>query len=184
MSISSNGYVCLGKNSNCSAISRPSPHDILVGLNYDLNTERKGSGQIYYQQLSSNGEDFKSAKEYVNRLNPMTLTLPTNVFMITYDDVLPYDTSSLSLTKFQLFLLTETIKSYIIFKFISCPAGISANSLSGLNHKKNEGNLQEIIINDGQQCTSTNVNQTGIWVSEVTNSLFGIYDFSLNTQAS
>jgi hypothetical protein len=81
VSISTNGYVFLGENSNM-------PYDILVGLNYDLDTSRPGSGQIYYKSLTSNSFDFKSFKTYLNLFDPYFE--PTNIFMITYDNVLPY----------------------------------------------------------------------------------------------
>ena len=49
VSISPNGYVCLGDNSECYSFKRPSPYDILIGLNCDLDPTREGSGQIYYK---------------------------------------------------------------------------------------------------------------------------------------
>jgi hypothetical protein len=162
VSISSNGYVCMGDNSLCGQTSRPAPHEILVGLNYDLDTRRSGSGQIYFKDTSPDSSDFKSAKDYVNLLNSMFL--PTNVFVIAYDNVLPYNTASSSRTNFTIFLLSDNVNSYAIFKYVSCPTDLSVNSLSGLNHKNELGNLQEISINKGQECTSSNVNQTGLWV--------------------
>ncbi len=78
VSISSNGYVCMGINPACGNQMRPSPHDILVGLNYDLDTTRNGSGQIYYKNLN----DSTLASLYVNLLDPSFV--PKNIFMITY----------------------------------------------------------------------------------------------------
>ena len=41
VSISSNGYVCLGENTLCGSATRPtSYYDILVGLNYDFDTKK------------------------------------------------------------------------------------------------------------------------------------------------
>jgi hypothetical protein len=170
VSISSNGYVCMGDNSLCGQTSRPSPHDILVGLNYDLDTRQPGSGQIYYQDVSSDSIDFLLAKGYVNLLN--STFLPTNVFMITYDNVLPYNTTSSSKTNFIIFLLSDNLNSYVIFKYISCPNDLSVLAKSGLDYE-NEGKLKEIIIKDSQQCISSNVLKAGIWVSEVTDSSLG-----------
>ena len=95
VSISSNGYVCLGDNSECGSRT---PHDILIGLNCDLNSEREGSGQIYYKHLESNSLDFASGKIYLNLFNPDFE--PQQIFMITYDNVLPFRPTSTSMTSF------------------------------------------------------------------------------------
>jgi hypothetical protein len=39
---------------------------------------------------------------------------------------------------------------------------------SGLNYKRMDGSLQEVIIPNGQQCSGSNVGQVGVWVSDVT----------------
>ncbi len=166
VSISSNGYVCLGDNSKCSIPIRPSPFDILVGLNYDLDPRREGSGQIYYNNLDSNSLDFASAKIYSNLFNPDFE--PEQIFMIKYDNVLAYSSESTFVTSFQIYLSTDSVKSFIIFKFKSCPTDLIYHSLSGLNYKRINGSLQEVIIEDGQQCSGSNVGQAGVWVSDVT----------------
>ena len=168
MSISSNGYVCLGdNNSKCDWSIRPSPHDILVGLNIDLNPRRKGSGQIYYKRLDSNSLDFASAKIYLNLFNPDFE--PQQMFMITYDNVLPYyKYASTSVTSFQIYLSTDFVKSFVTFKFKSCPKDLEYYVSSGLNYKRIDGRFQEVIIADGQQCSGSNVGQVGVWVSDVT----------------
>ena len=56
VSISKNGYVCLGNNTACDSPKRPSPYNIIVGLNYDLDPLRDVSGQIYYKKLSSDSD--------------------------------------------------------------------------------------------------------------------------------
>ena len=61
VSINPNGYVCLGENSKCGWPTGPSPYDILIGLNFDLDPTREGSGQIYYTKLDSNSFDFESS---------------------------------------------------------------------------------------------------------------------------
>jgi len=119
VSISINGYVCLGSNSGCRSVTRPTPHDILVGLNYDLNTGKSGSGQIYYQSLNSSSSYFTQAQGYVNRLDSSFRA--RNVFMVTYDRVLPHDSSCSNQTSFQVFLLTDGIKNYVAFKYELCP---------------------------------------------------------------
>ena len=87
--------------------------------------------------------------------------------MITYDNVLPFDRSSNSRVSFQIYLLTDSIKSYVIFKYTSCPNDLTLEASSGLN-SNNNGNLTEILIPQDQECSSSNVKQKGFWVSEVT----------------
>jgi hypothetical protein len=158
--------VCFGKNVNCSKWIRPTPFDILVGLNYDLNPTRNASGQIYFKHLNTN------SKAYTNLLNPSFE--PTNVFMITYDNVLPWSATSTSTASFQIFLLANSAlkTTYVTFKFTSCLRGLSLRASSGLNYKTNN-NLQEVIITDGQHCTSSNVGETGVWVTQVNNFSLG-----------
>jgi hypothetical protein len=166
VSISSNGYVCLGNNSECDSYKRPSGHDILIGLNIDLDPRREGSGQIYYKHLDSNSLDFSSVKIYLNLFNPEFE--PEQIFMITYDNVLPYSSASASVASFQIYLSTDFVKSFVTFKFKSCPKDLTYFASSGLNYKRIDGKLQEVIIANGQQCSGSNVGQTGVWVSDVT----------------
>jgi hypothetical protein len=166
VSISLNGYVCLGRLDECESYIRPSPRDILIGLNCILKTTREGSGQIYYKRLYSNSFDFTSAKIYLNLFNPEFE--PQQIFMITFDNVLPDDHRSTSVTSFQIYISTDSVKSFVTFKFKSCPTDLDYYSSSGLNYKRIDGNLQEVIIANGQQCIGSNVGQTGVWVSEVT----------------
>jgi hypothetical protein len=167
VSISSNGYVCLGNNSECYSPTRPSPHDILIGLNIDLDPTREGSGQIYYKRLDSNSFDFTSVKIYLNLFNPEFE--PEQIFMITYDNVLPYLSSvSTSVTSFQIYLSTDSIQSFATFKFKSCPTDLEYHSSSGLNYKRIDGTLKEVKIEDGQQCIGSNVGQAGVWMNDVT----------------
>ncbi len=170
LSISPNGFVCLGINDECDQDIRPAPFDVLVILNYDLDTARSGSGQIYYKTLSLDSNEFRSTKIYTNLLDPSFV--PTNTFVITYDEVLPNDKSLNSRASFEVFLSTDSIKSYVLYKYKACPSDLALKASSGLTHN-NTGNLKEVIIDHGQQCTSSNVGQTGVWVIEVTNSASG-----------
>ena len=86
--------------------------------------------------------------------------------MITYDNVLPYG-SSKSRVSFQLFLTRDAKKSYAIFKYTSCPNDLNILASSGLNFNS-EGKLEELEIYKGQECLSSNVNQNGVWASDVT----------------
>ncbi len=162
MSISSKGYVCLGKSSDCYGTN----FHILIGLCVNLNTTREGSGQIYYKNLDSSSLDFKSAKIYLNLLNPDFE--PQQIFMITYDNVLPHLSDSTSITSFQIYLSTDLAKSFVTFKFKSCPTDLEYCSSSGLVYEQKDGSLKGIKIYNGQQCIESNVGQTGVWVSEVT----------------
>jgi hypothetical protein len=163
VSISTNGYVCLGNNNyECGISKRPFGHDILIGLNCDLDPEREGSGQIYYKNLDSNSIYFKS-------FNLFNLDFePQQIFMITYDNVLPSYIYSTSIASFQIYLSTDSVKSFVVFKFKSCPKDLIYYASSGLNYKGIDGNLKEVIIPNDQQCIGSNVGQAGVWVSDVT----------------
>jgi hypothetical protein len=160
VSITLNGYVCLGSVLPCD--------DILVGLNFDLSSKREGSGQIYYKKLDSNSVDFASTKIYVNLFNPDFD--PQQILMITYDNVFPYYFLSTSLTSFQIYLSTDFVKSFVTFKFKSCPKDLDFYYWPGLYYIRIDNNLQEVIITNGQQCKGSNVGQTGVWVSDATSS--------------
>jgi hypothetical protein len=164
VSISQFGYVCLGDNSECGGTTPPSPHDILIGLNCGLNPTIEGSGQIYYKRLDSNSLDFASAKIYLNLFNPNFE--PQQIFIIRYDNVLPYFSNSR--VSFQIYLSTDSVKSFVIFKFKSCPKDLTYYASSGLSYIRIDGSLQEVIIEDGQQCIGSNIGQTGVWVYDVT----------------
>jgi hypothetical protein len=173
VSISSNGYVCFGNNSKCDSITRPSPYDILVGLNLDLDPKQDGSGQIYYKHLDSNSSDFVSSKIIVNLFDPDFE--PENIFMITYDNVSPnpWEMSATSRTSFQIFLSSSCDsvikKSFVSFKFTSCPNDFTLRASSGLTYRNSDGILKEVKIADGQQCTGSNVGQRTVWVSDLNN---------------
>jgi hypothetical protein len=159
VSISSKGYVCLGNGSDCNIRN----FHILIGSPHILNTRRNGSGQIYYKRLDVNSLDFVSAKIYLNLFNPELE--PKQIFMITYDNVLPYSNDSNSGVSFQIYFSTDFVKSFVTFKFKSCPTDLNYFSSSGLVYKPK---LKGIKIVDGQQCIGSNVGQIGVWVSEVT----------------
>ena len=162
VSIGSNGYVCLGLIKECRNRLRPSHNDILVGLNYDLDTTREGSGKIYYKSIN----DSPYVSLYMNLLDPQFV--PKNIFVIKYDNLLPHiDAGSNSRVSFQIYLLTDSIKSYVIFKFTSCPADLNQLASAGLNFE-NEGKWEEIPIYNGKECLLSNVGQNGVWISEVT----------------
>ena len=143
VSISKYGYVCLSNNKQCDSMKRPSPHDILVGLNYDLNPLRNGSGQIYYKSLDAIDSNF-SPKTFVSLLS--STFEPNNMFIITFDNVLADSVnSSTSRVSFRILFLTDSEKTYVTFKYTSCPTDLNLLTSSGLNYN-NDGKLEEILI--------------------------------------
>jgi hypothetical protein len=172
VSISSNGYVCLGENTECGGYVRPTPYDIIVGLNYYLDPTKKESVQIFYQNLSINSSEFISAKQILKKFD--SEFQPNNIFMVTYDNVLSFYISSSGIS-FQVFFITNFKKSLIIMNYKSCPTNLNLYGSSGLTHIDNDGKWQEYIIENNQQCTGSNIDMQGVWVSEVTNILTGNY---------
>ncbi len=71
--------------------------------------------------------------------------------MITYDNVLPHYYVSTSVASFQIYLSTDSVKSFVTFKFKSCPKDLEYYSSSGLNYRRINESLQEVIIPNGQQ---------------------------------
>jgi hypothetical protein len=98
---------------------------------------------------------------------------------------LTYSYRSTSMTSFQIYLSTDSVKSFVVFKFKSCPIDLALEASSGLNYKRIDGSLQEVIIPNGQQCSGSNVGQAGVWVNDVTSKgkikeLFFYFVFSKN----
>ena len=167
VSISPNGYVCLGYLSEFDMMgTRPVPYDIIVGLNHDLDPTREESGQIYYKKLELNSIDFNPTKAYLNLYDPDFE--PVNIFMIKYYNVLSYDTILTSRIFFQIFLSSDLNRKYFItLKFTSCPIDLELLAPSGLTYMNSDGILQLEKISDGQQCPGSNVNKTGVWIYDV-----------------
>ena len=161
--ISSNGYICLDSSNQCGLATRPNLN-VIVGLNYDLDTTRLGSGQIFYSYLRSDSFYFRMARQYVNLIN--IIFVPTFTIMITYDRVLPHLANSTSLTSFQIFLSISSIQSYVIFNYTSCPTDLNLLAPSGLDHTF-AGNLIH-MASITNWCNSSNVEQPGVWVFDVT----------------
>jgi hypothetical protein len=174
ISISTNGYICFGNNTFCTESIRPSLFDILVALNYDLDTTRIGSGQIYYKNLKEDSNEFILAKIYLNLFDP--LFEPINILMITYDEVLSIDPTLISKVSFQVFLATDSTTSFVVYRYKSCPSELTLKASSGFTYRKD---TEKILIENGQQCSSSNVGQTGIWVVDVTRSATGKYEFQV-----
>ena len=106
-----------------------------MGLNYDFKTSRDGSGQIYYQSLNSSSSYFTQAQAYINRWD--STFRARNVFMVTYDRVLPYAYDCFNQSSFQIFLSTDGKKNYVALKYELCPTSCpnlrTNSSLNRLN---------------------------------------------------
>ena len=168
VSISTNGYICLGNNTLCDNPKRQSPYDILVGLNYDLDPSRLGSGQIYYKHLSSDSDIIPKDVILVENFYQDTEFVPTNIFVITYDNVLTSEKTLNSTASFQIFLINDNSKSYVKFKYTSCLENLSSLVSSGINYKNNMHELQEVIIENGNECISSNLQFPGTWLINAT----------------
>jgi len=181
VSISTNGYVCFGYNSMCSSIQRPAYANLLSGLNFDLNTNRYGSGQIYYQNLNPNSTFFQSASDTVKLMN--STIEPTNIFMITYDAVIPYSSGYDATYKatFQIYLMRDLTASYVIFQYTSCLKGLSLLATSGLVYNYAGSWHQDQITSE---CSSSNVNRTGIWVFDTLGNLWFYIEYLIKAQRS
>jgi hypothetical protein len=130
------------------------------------------------------------AREKVNLLNADFA--PTNIFMVTYDDVYAHYTSysSAYLASFQVFLITDGSKSFVLFKYTSCLKDLALLSSSGLNYYIGSVAKQVVIASP---CASSNVNETGVWAYEAIGDwevilgealiLLKIYSFKKNTSS-
>ena len=120
-------------------------------------------GKIYCSFIMDDFKIFYTSKAYINMLN--ATFVPTKVIMITYDRVMnSFDSSNL--TTFQIFISSNSAKSFVAFKYITCQASII--SRSGLNHHNQMGTWTEEPTFDNP-CESSNVGHTGVWVFDVTN---------------
>jgi hypothetical protein len=83
LNIHTNGYVYF--NSESSRISALNYDLITSSYYYDIDSNKRHGGGIYYQNLNSQSSDFNSIKSDLNRLN--SNFVPTNLFRIKYDNV-------------------------------------------------------------------------------------------------
>jgi len=156
VNIHTNGYVFFKSESSGIRIS---------ALRYDLDT-RYGIGGIYYQNLNSQSSDFNSIKSDLNRLE--SNFVPTNIFRIKYDYVPNYvGVGSLGPLRasFQIVLASYATKSYVLLKYTSCLSGDTLSETLGLYYLSLIGHQMSNTISS--PCSSSNVNQTGTWVFDV-----------------
>ena len=148
----------MGHNSKCCSSDIPSSFETLIGLNYNVDFNN-----VNYETHNSN-------VAYSNLLN--STFVPTNVFIISYDKVVDSNNSLNSMASFQIFLLTDSSSSIVIFKYRLCPKDWFLVVSSGLIYN-NGGKYSELKIPKGEECSSSNVNQTGVWMIEVTSYALG-----------
>jgi len=160
LTINTNGYFNFGTSSGGSITASGSYY--ISGINYDLDTS--SSGGVYYQNLNSQSSAFNSIKSDLNRLDASFV--PTNLFRITYDNVLLYG-SSVNSVSFQVILASDSSKSYVLFKYTTCLASsFTLRTTPGLYYLVN--GQQTFIQISSSSCSNSNVNLAGTWVFNVT----------------
>ena len=79
--------------------------------------------------------------------------VPKNVFTISYDKVVTSNNSLNSVASFQIFLLTDSSSSIVIFKYRLCPKDWYLVVSSGWIYN-NGGKYSELKIPKGEECSS------------------------------
>ena len=160
LTINTNGYINFDTSSGGNIAASGSY--FISGLNYDLDS--RTSGGIYYQNLNSQSSDFNSIKSDLNRLD--ATFVPSNLFRITYDNVLLYG-SSVNSVSFQIILASSSSKSYVLLKYTTClSSSFALRTLPGLYYLVN--GQQTFIPISNSSCSASNVNLAGTWVFNVT----------------
>jgi hypothetical protein len=160
LTINTNGYINFDTSSGGNIAASGSY--FISGLNYDLDS--RTSGGIYYQNLNSQSSDFNSIKSDLNRLD--ATFVPSNLFRITYDNVLLYG-SSVNSVSFQIILASDSSKSYVLLKYTTClSSSFALRTLPGLYYLVN--GQQTFIPISNSSCSASNVNLAGTWVFNVT----------------
>jgi hypothetical protein len=160
LTINTNGYINFDTSSGGNIAASGSY--FISGLNYDLDS--RTSGGIYYQNLNSQSSEFNSIKSDLNRLD--ATFVPSNLFRITYDNVLLYG-SSVNSVSFQIILASSSSKSYVLLKYTTClSSSFALRTLPGLYYLVN--GQQTFIPISNSSCSASNVNLAGTWVFNVT----------------
>ena len=162
LTINTNGFVYFGTCGTCGNINFGGFGNVISALNYDLITSTTSG--IYYQNLNSQSNDFNSVKSDINRLN--SSFVPSNMFRITYDNVpqccSPIIVPSTLIATFQIILVSDAVKSYVVLKYASCLSNATLLTKPGLYYLNSNGQqISKLIINP---CNSSNVNLLGTWV--------------------
>ena len=155
VTITSNGYISFSQNSN--------EHigNSITALFFNSNTESQGG--IYYQNLNPQSDDFFPIQSNINKIN--SSFVPLNIFRITYDNVLNFDDNNKE-ASFQIILATDSSKSYVVLKYTSCLSNDPLTVLPGIYFLGENGQQLSNLLTD--PCLSSNINQNGTWVFDVT----------------
>jgi hypothetical protein len=155
VTITSYGYIFFSQNSN--------EHigNTITALFFNGNTQSQGG--IYYQNLYSQSDDFYSIQSNINRIN--SSFVPLNIFRITYDNVSKLYEDNKKAT-FQIILVTDSSKSYVVLKYTSCLSNDPLTVLPGIYYLGENGQQLSNLMTD--PCLSSNINQNGTWVFDVT----------------
>ena len=163
ITINTNGYIQFGFTNSCP-INKPNNLNLIPALNFDLDASRNGG--IYYQNIPVASNDITSITNDIRLLSPSFN--PTNAFRVTWQSVPPYGASSPT-ASFQIVLTSSFGSFYVLLKYTECLNGATLRSTPGLNYLLNN---QAFEINIANPCTSSNVNQAGTWVFDVSSGNF------------
>ena len=132
----------------------------IVGFNYNGDTRYKGG--IYYQNLYSGSTESIEIKSTINKID--SNFVPSNIYRITYDNVPQLYYESL-VASFQIILTTDLSKYFVILKYTSCLSNSTLSTLPGLYFlNENQTQLSNLLTDP---CFSSNVNEIGTWVFDV-----------------
>jgi len=127
------------------------------------------NGQIYYRE-SSRKSDLSKAKEDVLKSNSNFASFsPSRAYVLTWDKIAAYGSSSLATNSFQAVIATDGIISFLIFNFgslslISKFTQIGGNSGDGVNFYK----FPEVLSTNISSLSSlSNINVPGKWVLKI-----------------
>ena len=127
------------------------------------------NGQIYYRESSSTS-DLSKAKEDVLKSNSNFASFfPSRAYVLTWDKVSAYGSSSLATNSFQAVIATDGKISFLIFDFgslslISKSTLIGGNSGDGVNFYK----FPEVLSTSPSSLSSlSNINVPGKWVLKI-----------------
>ena len=155
VTITSYGYIYFSQNSNGDF------ENYITALFFNGNTESQGG--IYYQNLNSQSDDFYPIQSNINRIN--SSFVPLNIFRITYDNVSNFNDNNKE-ASFQIILATDSSKSYVVLKYTSCLSNDPPTVLPGIYFLDENGQQLSNLLTD--PCLSSNINQNGTWVFDVT----------------
>jgi hypothetical protein len=177
LNIHTDGYVYFNSESSGIRISALNYDLITSSYYYDIDSDKRHGGGIYYQILNSQSSDFNSIKSDLNRLN--SNFVPTNLFRIKYDNVSNMVVSNYDdcitimncylkgglVASFQIVLASDALKSYVLLKYTSCLSDAILDETPGLYYLSPTG--QQMSNTISSPCSSSNVNQAGTWVFDV-----------------